>query len=187
MIFHSHDHYQNLFTLDDTNFLLMEGNSSGIKERKALIPYLSLPLHSFTFLLFPHPVSMVYWLSTWPLSCSQTSFGPHFLECHHSYSWHFQQFCLTTTCYLQWAEITSGPTLLLGTSPALFPWMLTSSVHLTLLPFSVHWPPAFHSLLILSLTPFWLFWFLSIPVLMRMHFRDACNSPRYCLPFYTLL
>lgn len=141
---------------------------------------------------FLHPVSLVYWPPAWLILSLETSFGFHFFEGHHSYSWHFQQSCLATTCSLQRGELTFGPTLFLEILLLLFPWMptfsltaISNSVDAPL--FSVHWPPAL-------LSPLFSPWphpgFPGIPihpVLMGRHFKDACVSPRYHFPSCTLL
>lgn len=113
MVFFSHDHYHDLFILDDTSFLLMKAAALESKKSTHLTPapHRSLPayiwlwaLYNFTFLffhiLFPwftdpqHDIYLAHRLLL------DSMFWNVILHIHDI----FNNFLPTTSCYLQWAE-----------------------------------------------------------------------------------
>ena len=162
MVFFPHDHDHDLFTLDDASFLLMKAAALEAKKSTHLIPapHHSLPpyswlwaLHTFTFLFFrilflwftdpQHHLYLAHRLLLDPM------FWDVILHIHDTFNNFLPYNFLLSS--MSWTTPESHLDHLIAWNfTPLFSWRLTSSIHLSLLCFSVHWPLAFHSLLTLS-------------------------------------
>lgn len=192
MVFLSHDHHPNLFSLDDTGFLLMKVTTLDSKEGKRSSPpppHQCVPslhnwlraLNSFTFLLFPHPVSTTDFQSDFHLLRRlfvDTLVWNVIIHTHDTFNnlalkpatFNDMKSHLDPPCWNFTAAIPVNADILsdgyfLFTKLSFILSLLASGLSFILSLF-FHWP---HS------------------VLMGRHFRDACISPRYCLPSCTSL